>query len=90
MHTHRSTTQAALRQLEGVEVHGQKVMVRDDTQLVASRGGTRVFAGNLSAAHPADVRRLLRQHLQVDGAECAAAKQRGADVRVLVAAVRRV
>ena len=34
--------QAALRQLEGVEVHGQKVMVRDDTQLVASRGGTRV------------------------------------------------
>ena len=24
--------------------------VRDDTQLVASRGGTRVFAGNLSAA----------------------------------------
>ena len=38
LHTHRSTTQAALRQLEGVEVHGQKVMVRDDTQLVASRG----------------------------------------------------
>ena len=31
-------------------MHGQKVMVRDDTQLVASRGGTRVFAGNLSAA----------------------------------------